>query len=255
MKPSFHPLAELFPLMEGAEFDALAADIKAHGLREPIVLLDDQILDGRNRYRACEAANVEPIYQEWDNGGDPTAFVVSKNLHRRHLSESQRALVAAQLYSTKVGENQHTIQVAGIPVTTRGEAAKLLNVHHTTVTDAKKVLTDGTTEEIEAVKRGEAAVSTIADQIRAKAPPEKRAKKRIEPMSQAGKNPERIQNQQINAEIWGRIRESLTHLTSLPLPAEAAAIARTNDRTGLVDARLSKATQWLKEFSDAWHGQ
>jgi len=95
----FHPLADLFPLMEGAEFDALVADIKKNGLHYPIVLYDGKILDGRNRYRACLAAGFEPATRNGDHHiGDPAAFVTSRNIHRRHLTaEQKRALIARLL--------------------------------------------------------------------------------------------------------------------------------------------------------------
>jgi ParB-like nuclease domain len=52
----FHPLANIFPLIEGYELARLVDDIRTHGLREPVVLYQGRVLDGRNRLRACEAA-------------------------------------------------------------------------------------------------------------------------------------------------------------------------------------------------------
>jgi hypothetical protein len=93
---AFHPLANLFPLMEGREFEELVADIKANGLHECIVVLDDQILDGRNRYRACIAAGEQPLFVPY-RGDDPAAYVVSMNVTRRHLTQEQKRELVAKL--------------------------------------------------------------------------------------------------------------------------------------------------------------
>jgi len=85
----FHPLATQLPLLDTAGFDELVADIRAHGLREPIVLFEGKVLAGRNRYRACVEAGVEPTFAVYQ-GDDPVAYVISLNLRRRHLDESQR---------------------------------------------------------------------------------------------------------------------------------------------------------------------
>jgi ParB-like chromosome segregation protein Spo0J len=90
----FHPLSNMFPLMEGEEFDALVEDIKKNGQREPIVLYQGKILDGRNRYRACLEAGVGLRISKYEDNspyiGDPAAYVISKNIHRRHLTAEQR---------------------------------------------------------------------------------------------------------------------------------------------------------------------
>jgi ParB-like chromosome segregation protein Spo0J len=71
-----HPLAEMFPLLKDAEFDDLVEDIRKHGLREPIILFEQKVIDGRNRERACIKAGVESRYcpMEFDNHAAATAY-------------------------------------------------------------------------------------------------------------------------------------------------------------------------------------
>jgi len=88
----FHPAAEVFPLLVGKEFAALVSDIKEHGQIDPILVLDGMILDGRNRWRACREASVEPKTKDWP-GGNPWDFVWSKNAERRHLEPGQKAAI------------------------------------------------------------------------------------------------------------------------------------------------------------------
>jgi hypothetical protein len=93
----FHDVCKLFPLMGDEEYRALVEDIREHGLREPIVVWQGKIVDGRNRYYACMELGIEPQYREWDGHGSLTAFVVSQNLHRRHLTASQKAVIALEI--------------------------------------------------------------------------------------------------------------------------------------------------------------
>ena len=260
LKP--HPAAELFPMMSGADMDALVADIKEHGQREPIVLHEGLILDGRNRYAACQKLGIVPATVEWDgNGAPPKAFVVSMNLHRRHLNESQRAMIAADLASLKSGQRADYARQSqtGVEISTpasNGEAGRLLNVNRTTVSAAKKVLHEGTPEEIAAIRSGEIAVHTIAKQIRRGDSPEKRKAKREAPLSQSGRNPERIQRAQLQADIWAHVDSALSALTSLPLPADVAdVIGKNPQRSRVVESRLVRSLQWLKDFENVWRSR
>jgi len=88
-KLELHLYCILFPACTEEELRTLTDDIRQNGLLEPIVLLDGKILDGRNRYQACQELGIEPETVEYD-GDDPLAFVLSKNLYRRQLTTSQR---------------------------------------------------------------------------------------------------------------------------------------------------------------------
>jgi len=129
----FHPLADMFPLMEGEEFDALVADIKANGLNEDIVTYDGMILDGRNRYRACLAAGWHPdtIAERFVVGAstldadrwidDPRAYVISANIHRRHLTaEGKRKAIADLIKAAPENSDRQIAAAAKVSPTTVG---------------------------------------------------------------------------------------------------------------------------------------
>ena len=160
-----HAAAALFPLMGGDDFDRLVADIAENGQREPITVMPDgSILDGRNRQRACEYLGIQPI-TKWYEGDEPIGFVLSLNLHRRHLNESQRAMVAAKLATLRHGGDRKSDQAANLPLETQAKAALLLNVGERSVRAAAKVRAEGAPELVHAVERGAVSVSAAAKQI------------------------------------------------------------------------------------------
>lgn len=180
----FHPAANIFPMMAEADFSGLVEDIGKHGLREPIGLLHGKIIDGRNRYRACLQASVEPEYSVVETD-DPVAYVLSLNLHRRHLSPSQVAMVGgrardlydeaakARMNAGKGGDgsggrghkkNPPVNVSEGLGTgDARDKAGKAVGVSGSLIDRATKVLKEGTPELIQAVDSGKMSVSRAAE--------------------------------------------------------------------------------------------
>jgi hypothetical protein len=154
----FHSLAEIFPMLVTARVEELASDVGQRGLLQPILLYEGKILDGRCRYRACLLAGIEPRYESY-TGADPVGVVLSLNVRRRHLTEAQRALVAARICNLQVGANQYSSE--GMPA---GRAAQALDVGVRTIQRAKKILAYGIPELVQAVEDGAVSMS-VAEHI------------------------------------------------------------------------------------------
>ncbi|HEX6968281.1 MAG TPA: MT-A70 family methyltransferase [Micromonosporaceae bacterium] len=159
-RPQWHPVADIFPMMSDREYRDLVEDIRAHGLREPVwTHRDGRIIDGRNRWLACAELGIEPqtkVYEGDDAG--LVSFVVSLNLRRRHLNESQRAMVAARIERLRHGGKR---QDANLHLD-RDDAARLLNVSPRSIASAKKVQALGIPELGQKVESGGVSVSTAA---------------------------------------------------------------------------------------------
>lgn len=172
-----HPAADAFPYLPSDELRALADDIKAHGQREPcqIATVDGTtyLLDGRNRWLACELAEVEAMAVDVGTmtEAEATQRVISLNLHRRHLNASQRSMVAARLLPQfERGQGARTDLTCDKFITSSGKAREqagaLLNVSGPSVQHAKTVIDKGTPELADAVDGGDIAVSAAAKLVK-----------------------------------------------------------------------------------------
>lgn len=170
-----HDAANIFPLDE-EHLDELAADIKANGLRVPIERLNGKVIDGRRRLRACEKAGITPQFRDV-TATDPVSYVLSLNLHRRHLTPGQLSMVGArarQFYDEQAKQRQKEAGkshgrgkvVENLPQANAGTArdavGKAVGVSGKSIDHATRVLAKAEPEVVKAVDEGRMAVSAAA---------------------------------------------------------------------------------------------
>jgi hypothetical protein len=177
-----HPLCSLFPRMDGAEFGALKLDIMAHGLREPITVHDGMVLDGGNRYRACVELGIQPRIVEFEGDGI-VAFVLSANLHRRHMTAGQQAAIVslAQDWSQAQahGGDRKTHQTATLPLDSVASRAAQAGASDRTQRMADKVARESPAL-AQQVAHGEVSLPAAVRQVSA---PAERSKSRAKPVA------------------------------------------------------------------------
>ena len=189
----FHPIANIFPMMGEEELGELADDIMQNGLRQPIVVYEGKILDGRNRQKACDLIGLSPYlinesevrfaeefgikscnqplspYEEYQ-GDDPLGYVLSLNLHRRHLTASQRAALAVEIANMTQADAAHkTNYMQGrsakiSEATSQAEAAEKLDVSPAYIREAKKIQKKSP-ERFDKVKSGELSLQQAKREV------------------------------------------------------------------------------------------
>jgi hypothetical protein len=123
----FHPLASVFPLMEGNEFDDFVRDIQQRTQLEEIDTADGKIIDGRNRARACQKLGIEPRYHErkFNSEAGIRDYIISKNIRRRHLTAEQKRDLIAKLLQADPTKSDRSV-------------AKAAKTHHHAVKKVRK---------------------------------------------------------------------------------------------------------------------
>jgi hypothetical protein len=175
----FHEAANLFPMMTDEEANALLDDIRENGQKYAIELYDGKVLDGRNRYVQCLKLGIEcdtvDVTADID---DPVKHVLSANLHRRHLTASQKSMIgdkARELFDKRAKDRQkeHGGTAPGKPKNTSGkttgsvqdardEAGKAVGVSGSLIDRARTVREKGVPELAKAVEDGRMSVTNAA---------------------------------------------------------------------------------------------
>ena len=169
-KPQEYPISSfalLFPEMIPEELTRLKDSIRQHGQLEPIGVWRNEILDGRHRLAACAEVGIEPRFEHLPDDTDPLVYVLARNADRRHLDDSQRAVIAAKL-SAGAGPGRPRSggdNCVDLRNCSQSDAAKLLGVSRSMITLAARVLDENglaAPELREKVERGQVRVSDAA---------------------------------------------------------------------------------------------
>jgi len=172
----YHPIAAMFPMMDltSSERKEMLEDIRVNGQQEDIDLHDGQILDGRHRYEMCMELGIKPKFRKLPKGTDPVAYVISKNLHRRHLNAGQRAMLVLDKWDEykKDAKNRQGTRTDQHPGTgaqmlrATEDAAKDAGVSDRTMHDAVVVKEQGSKKLQAEVRSGKTSVKAAAKQVR-----------------------------------------------------------------------------------------
>jgi len=193
----------MFPLLEQEELNELAEDIKKNGLLQPIILYDGKILDGRNRYLACNSINIKPkfIIGTFKNREEAEDYVISENLHRRHLNKDQIAIISVEIVGPIYEERARKRQLEGKKIETieqpiendsinlvpqvghevengktRDLLAKKMKVGKNKIQKAKKIVETAKTDpeiekKLQEIKKGKTTIDNVYVQIQRKEKP------------------------------------------------------------------------------------
>jgi N6-adenosine-specific RNA methylase IME4/ParB-like chromosome segregation protein Spo0J len=173
-----HEIVKLIPEMSAEEFEALKKNIAEHGLHEDILVHDAKLNDGRHRERACIELGIEPRYREWSGDCSVIALVLSLNVHRRHLSQSQRAVIAVEvlpmfesearerrLAGLKQGKELPSAHSHADGGKAAEHAASIIQVSPRYVEDAKAIKNQSP-EKFEAIKTGAMSITEAKRELK-----------------------------------------------------------------------------------------
>jgi ParB-like chromosome segregation protein Spo0J len=108
-----HPVAAMFPLIEGEEYEKFRDSIRDHGQQQPVIVQGDMLIDGRNRMRVCVELDREPITREYDSTLPIHRYILTANIWRRELTKDQRTQICSKAIHWAVEDRNRQRKLSG----------------------------------------------------------------------------------------------------------------------------------------------
>jgi hypothetical protein len=254
-----HPLAAIFPMMSDEQLKAHADDIKDNGQQVPILTYESKVLDGRNTQAACKIAGVVPRYEEWRGNGSPVSVVLSRNAHRRQLTDAQRAVSAARAKAAFEEEArqrrdanllQKKGSTDGLNSGHRSEgrsaelAARALQVSRDSVNKAAKMLKHASPDLVFSVESGSISLDAgmllatlpVVEQRRTLSGGTRQVQLRVKELRDAAKRPKEAKKQRVGDHANGSDKSDDTKPSNAETSTQPTATQRTDTTTTTTSA-------------------
>ncbi len=267
-----HPIADLFPMLPDDELRELAADIKERGLLYPVVLdLEGRILDGRNRFAACQLAGVDPQFVTYE-GDDPAGYTLSVNINRRHLSKGQQAILVAKVGELSNLDNQSQFARENGLSRQRLSQAQLIQAHAPELVDSvinghvsldaayqtardRKAADEALAKDIEDLKRH---FADLEEKVRAEEISLAEALTIAAMRQQDAREQEEVHKQhvRISSKLLAQSIHYLVEMLGHPAAREALREIFDNDQSGenftVTKATIRTAVNHLSDLEEVW---
>ena len=171
---------ELIPALSSEEYQQLEQNIVSEGCRDSLVLWNETLIDGHNRYEICTKHNLSfnTIQKEFDSRESVIEWIIRNQFGRRNLPAYARSVLALKLEDVikeRAKENQKLSEGKGCqksdkvnPIDTKKELATLAGVSHDTIAKVKTIEKEGSDEQKQSLMKGETKINTVYQEIKKK---------------------------------------------------------------------------------------
>lgn len=167
---------ELIPALSSEEKTQLEANILKDGLREPLIIWRDILIDGHNRFEICEKHGItyKTYPMAFESREAAKEWIIKNQFGRRNLGNYDRSILALKLkdlFAAKAKENlvTHTkegYQKSDKAVHASKELAKIARVSHDTIAKVEKIEKQATPEIKAQVQRGDISINQAYQKIK-----------------------------------------------------------------------------------------